>query len=121
MVVANLLDLAIDDVHHLGADALNDLAGALSGSIEIRLGHGVTGVAGRTAQVATAVRHRRECRLIVAPYRIASFEAFTFRILDTGVFVETGHHGLNVVPIESLEVTLDELLFGSHCENLLRQ
>ena len=32
MVVANLLDLAIDDLHHLGADALNDLAGALSGS-----------------------------------------------------------------------------------------
>src|SRR5713226_4079469 len=116
MVVANFLDLAIGDLHHLGADAFNDPAGALSGSIEIRLGHRVTGVAGKAAQVATAVRHQRKCHLIVAPYRIASFEAFAFRILDTGVFVKTRHHALDVVPIECVEVTLDELLFGSHRE-----
>ncbi len=40
MVVANLLDLSADDLHHLGADAFNDLTGALSYAMEIRLGHG---------------------------------------------------------------------------------
>src|SRR5437016_2997702 len=54
MIVANLLDFAVHDLHYFGANRL-DFPAFRTGSVEERLGHAAAAVARAHAQIAARV------------------------------------------------------------------
>ena len=66
MIVANLLDLAVYDLHYFRADRFN-LSMVCPGAVEDRLGHAAAAVAGAHPQIATPVKKRDELGLVRAP------------------------------------------------------
>src|SRR5437773_2692407 len=107
MVVADLLDLAFNDFHHLGAHRLDYFAEARPRPMEERLGDAASIVARAHAQVAPAVGEQRKAGLVVAPHFVASFDSLPVRIDEHRMLMEAGHHTFDVMAVEGVEISMD--------------
>src|SRR6266851_188015 len=114
MVVAQLLDFAVHDFEHLGAERLVNLVKARPRAMEERLRDATPVVAGAYAQIAAAVGKQRETGLVMAPHLVASLVTHSSTIDDERRLVEAFHHALDIMAVEGVEVAPDQLFFLGH-------
>src|SRR5580658_8348692 len=113
MIVADLPDLAVHHLHHFCTDRL-DLPASSACSREERLGHPSPAIAGTHTQLAVRIREQREFGFVRTPHFGTARQPLSIRADQHGFVVKTRHYCFDVMPIKSIEVTLDQLLFGSH-------
>src|SRR5712691_9418474 len=103
MIIAELLDLAINDLHYFRADRRNFPLFRV-GSVEERLGNAPAAVAGAHAQIATPIRKRSEFGLVRMPDLPATRTAFAVRTDNDRLFMIAGHHSFDVVAVKRVKV-----------------
>src|SRR5438445_12551648 len=114
MVVADFLDLTVDDFEDLRAERLDHLPETLAGTVEERFGDAMAAVAGRHSQVAASVRKEREAGLVMPLHIFATFVTGAGAVDNCGMRMEAIHHAFEVVAIESVEVAHDQFFFERH-------
>ena len=95
MIIADLLDFAIHDLNHLGADRLDNSSASRPGATEERFGHSPAGISGEQPQIAAAIRHERELGLILPSDFVPPFVA-PQRFLWTVFMVSEPHRECRV-------------------------
>src|SRR5215472_2662294 len=118
MVITDLLDFAISELDHFGADRFNHLVKTRTSAVEDRFRHAATRITGHHLQITTAVGHRRETGLVMALNLVAALEADASCIDYHRIAMEARHHRFQVVAIEGVEVALNQFFFESHFAHL---
>ena len=117
MIVADLFDLAVRDLHYFRPQRFNDFAELRTRAAKERFGNSATAIARAQAQIAVAVGKLIEAGLVMAADHIATFPTLAGWIDDHGMLVKARHHGLDIVLVERVKIALDEFFFPGvfHC------
>ena len=117
MIVADLLDLAVRDLHYFRPQRLNDFAELRTRAAKERFGNAATAIARAQAQIAVAVGKQIEAGFVMAADHIATFPTLAGWIDDYGMLVKARHHGLDIVLVERVKIALDQFFFPGvfHC------
>jgi hypothetical protein len=114
MIVADLRDFAVCDLHNCRADRLN-FAALRVGAVERQFGDTAPAVASAWLKFATAVRIRGEFAFVRTPDLCATRAPLAGRANKDWRVMKAGHHSFEVVAVKRVEgTTLDQLFLGCH-------
>src|SRR5438128_7459 len=113
MIIADLLDLAVHDLHYFRTDRL-DLTTLGPRPGEEGLRDSVAVVARADAQRAMSVGKRGKLGLVGTPHLGTTSTALAIRADQDRLVVIAGHHPFDIVAVEGVKVALNELFLGRH-------
>src|SRR2546425_9935967 len=110
VIIADLFDLAVHDLHDLGPDRLNNPPFPWTGTVEARFRHAAAVVAGARTQVAATVGEERKAGLVRAPHLLPPLKPPALSIHNDRMVVEAGYHALDVVAGKMIKETRAEVV-----------
>src|SRR6266851_7367010 len=113
MIIPDFLDLAVDDLHHFRPDRFHSSV-AFARSGKERLGDALASVSSTGPQVAVTIGEHCELALVRFTNRGATFASIAVGSNEDWFVMVARHYAPDVMPVERIEVTLDQLLFTSH-------
>src|SRR5215510_1277020 len=117
MIIANFLDFAVHNFYYFRADRLHFPAFRVCAMKE-RFSHAATTVAGAQAQITMSIRKQRELGFVRTPHRFTPFTSLARRANKDRLLMIAGHHAVEVVAVESVEIPVNHFLFTCHLTSL---
>jgi hypothetical protein len=114
VVIADLLDVSVNDLHYLFTGSLDDFTIARTGAAEDGFRHASAVFAVKPAEVAAPVRKQSERGLVTAPHCLPTCKAAPIPIYYQDSVMKAGHEALNVVAVKGIKVPTDKLFFQGH-------